>query len=115
MIQFHLPTDVMTHTPTVHNDAFIAPGAQVVGNVVLKKDASVWFNAVLRGDINQIVVGERSNIQDGCILHLENDLPCIVENDVTVGHHVNLHGCHVEECCLIGIGAIILSLSLIHI
>ena len=109
MIQFHLPDDVMTHTPTIHNDAFIAAGAQVMGNVVLKKDASVWYNAVLRGDINQIVIGERSNIQDGCILHLENDLPCIVENDVTVGHHVNLHGCHIEECCLIGIGAIILS------
>ena len=109
MIQFNLPDNVMTHTPSIHPDAFIAAGAQVMGNVVLKKDASVWYNAVLRGDINQIVIGERSNIQDGCILHLENDLPCIVENDVTVGHHVNLHGCHIEECCLIGIGAIILS------
>ncbi|MGC6366487.1 MAG: gamma carbonic anhydrase family protein [Candidatus Marinamargulisbacteria bacterium] len=109
MIQFNLPDNVMTHTPNIHPEAFIAAGAQVMGNVVLKKDASIWYNAVLRGDINQIVIGERSNIQDGCILHLENDLPCIVENDVTVGHHVNLHGCHVEECCLIGIGAIILS------
>ena len=109
MIQFNLPDNVMTHTPSIHPDAFIAAGAQVMGNVVLKKDASVWYNAVLRGDINQIVIGERSNIQDGCILHLEMTYSCIVENDVTVGHHVNLHGCHIEECCLIGIGAIILS------
>ena len=109
MIQFTLPENVLKTSPTIDPDAFVAPGAQVMGDVIIKKDASVWYNSVLRGDINQIVIGERSNIQDGCILHLQNDLPCIVENDVTVGHHVNLHGCHVEECCLIGIGAIILS------
>lgn len=109
MIQFHLPKDVLNHTPTIHKETFIAEGAQIMGNVIINKDASIWYNSVLRGDINQIIIGERSNIQDGCILHLENDLPCIVENDVTVGHHVNLHGCYVEECCLIGIGAIILS------
>jgi carbonic anhydrase/acetyltransferase-like protein (isoleucine patch superfamily) len=109
MIQFHLPDHTLSKTPDIHPDTFIAPGAQVMGDVIIKKDASVWYNSVLRGDINQIIIGERSNIQDGCIIHLENDLPCIVENDVTVGHHVNLHGCHVEECCLIGIGAIILS------
>ena len=109
MIQFNLPPNVMADSPSLHPNAFIAKGAQVMGNVIIKEDASIWYNAVLRGDINQIIIGERSNIQDGCILHLENDLPCIVENDVTVGHHVNLHGCHIEECCLIGIGAIILS------
>ena len=109
MIQFSLPENVLQNKPTIDKDAFIANGAQVMGDVVIKKDASIWYNSVLRGDINQIIIGERSNIQDGCILHLENDLPCIVENDVTVGHHVNLHACHVEEGCLIGIGAIILS------
>lgn len=109
MIQFHLPEHTLTKNPDIHPDTFIAPGAQVMGDVTIKKDASVWYNSVLRGDINKIIIGERSNIQDGCIIHLENNLPCIVENDVTVGHHVNLHGCHVEECCLIGIGAIILS------
>ena len=76
MIQFHLPDDVMSHTPTIHNDAFIAAGAQVMGNVVLK-DASVWYNAVLRGDINQIVIGERSNIQDGCIYTLKMTYPAL--------------------------------------
>ena len=109
MIQFNLPDNVLEKTPQIDPQAFIANGAQVIGNVVLKQDSSVWYNAVLRGDINQIVIGERTNIQDGCILHLENNLPCIIENDVTVGHHVNLHACHIEECCLIGIGAIILS------
>lgn len=109
MIQFTLPDNVLKTSPTIDPDAFIATGAQIMGDVTIKRDASVWYNSVLRGDINKIVIGERSNIQDGCIIHLENDLPCIVENDVTVGHHVNLHGCHVEECCLIGIGAIILS------
>ena len=109
MIQFHLPENTLEKQPTIANTAFIAKGAQVMGDVILKDNASVWYNSVLRGDINQIIIGERSNIQDGCIIHLENDLPCIVENDVTVGHHVNLHGCHVEECCLIGIGAIVLS------
>ena len=109
MIQFNLPNNVLEDTPNISKTAFIARGAQIMGNVVIKDDASIWYNSVLRGDINQIIIGERSNIQDGCIIHLENDLPCIVDNDVTVGHHVNLHGCHVEEACLIGIGAIILS------
>jgi len=109
MIQFTLPDNVLDKTPEIDPDAFVAKGAQVMGNVVLKKDASVWYNCVLRGDINRIEIGERSNIQDGCILHLENDKPCIVGDDVTVGHHVNLHGCTVEDGCLIGIGAIILS------
>ena len=109
MIQFTLPENILKTSPTIDPDAFVATGAQIMGDVTIKKDASVWYNSVLRGDINKIVIGERSNIQDGCIIHLENDLPCIVENDVTVGHHVNLHACHIEECCLIGIGAIILS------
>lgn len=109
VIQFNLPETTLEKEPTIHPDTFIAPGVQLMGDVTVKKNASIWYNSVVRGDINHIVIGERSNIQDGCILHLENTLPCIVENDVTVGHHANLHGCHIEECCLIGIGAIILS------
>ncbi|MEK9727135.1 MAG: gamma carbonic anhydrase family protein [Candidatus Margulisiibacteriota bacterium] len=109
MIEFNLPPNILEDVPQVSESAFIANGAQVMGNVIIKDNASVWYNAVLRGDINQIIIGERSNIQDGCIVHLENKLPCIIDNDVTVGHHVNLHACHIEECCLIGIGAIILS------
>lgn len=109
MIQFTLPDNVLDETPDLHPDSFIASGAQVMGNVILKQDSSVWYNSVLRGDINRIEVGKRSNIQDGCILHIENNKPCIVGNDVTVGHHVNLHGCTIGDGCLIGIGAIVLS------
>lgn len=104
-----LPPHTLEKTPTVHPTAFIARGAQVMGDVRLAAHASVWYNCVLRGDINYIEIGERTNIQDGCILHLENDLPCIIENDVTVGHGAILHGCHIESGCLIGMGAIILS------
>ncbi len=104
-----LPPETLTRTPSIHPTAFIARGAQVIGDVRLQAHASVWYNAVLRGDINFISVGERSNIQDGCILHLENDLPCIVGKDVTVGHGAILHGCTIEDACLIGMGAIILS------
>ena len=109
MIQFNLPKDVLTQTPTIHDSCFVAPNATVIGNVEIHQDASIWYNAVLRGDINQIVVGERSNIQDACVLHMENDVPCIIDNDVTVGHKAILHACHIEECCLIGINATILS------
>ncbi|NIT61724.1 MAG: gamma carbonic anhydrase family protein, partial [Aliifodinibius sp.] len=89
--------------------AFIAKGAQIVGDVRLKAEASVWYNSVLRGDINYISIGQKTNIQDGTIVHLENDLPCIVGENVTVGHGAILHGCTIEEGCLIGMGATILS------
>jgi len=104
-----LPPLTLTVEPRIDPSAFIARGAQVLGDVRLMAEASVWYNAVLRGDINYISVGERSNIQDGSILHMENDLPCIVRNDVTVGHGAILHACEIEEGCLIGMGAIILS------
>ncbi len=95
--------------PKIHQSCFIADGAKIIGNVTLKKNASIWYNAVLRGDINKIVIGENTNIQDGCILHLENDRACIVGNNVTVGHKAILHGCTIEDNCLIGMGAIILN------
>jgi carbonic anhydrase/acetyltransferase-like protein (isoleucine patch superfamily) len=104
-----LPEDILHRTPTIHPSAFLAPGAQVVGDVRLAEGASVWYNAVLRGDINYVSVGEYSNIQDGTIMHVENDRPCIVQDRVTVGHGVILHACTVETGCLIGMGAIVLS------
>ena len=108
-----LPTEVLNHNPNVADDAFIAHTAVVIGDVTLKSGASIWYQAVLRGDINGIEVGERSNIQDGCVLHVENDRKCIVGNDVTVGHKAILHGCTVEDGCLIGMGAIILNGAII--
>jgi len=87
---------------------WIAPSATVIGEVILKNNASVWWGAVLRGDNEPISIGENSNIQDNCILHTEMGAPCIVGNNVTVGHMAVLHGCVVGDNCLIGIGAIVL-------
>ena len=80
-----------------------------MGDVRVAAQASIWYNSVARGDVNYIEVGERSNIQDGSVLHVTNDEPCIVGPDVTVGHNANLHACIIEAGCLIGIGAIVLS------
>ena len=96
-------------SPTIHDTAFVAPGADVIGRVQLKRQASIWFGAVLRADVNRIVIGQGTNIQDGCILHCDDDAPCLIGDRVHVGHHVNLHGCVVERGAMIGIGAIVLS------
>ena len=95
--------------PTIHPTAFVAPGADVIGRVRLAKDSSVWFGCVLRGDVNRIAIGEATNIQDGSILHVDDDSPCLIADHVHVGHHANLHGCVVERGAMIGIGAIVLS------
>ncbi len=95
--------------PRIHPSAFVAPGADVIGRVHLGKDSSVWFGCVLRGDVHRIDIGEATNIQDGSILHVDSDSPCLIADHVHVGHHVNLHGCVVERGALIGIGAIVLS------
>lgn len=88
---------------------YIAPNAQVMGNVILKSQSSVWFGAVLRGDNEPITVGARSNIQDGSICHTDPGHPLVIGEDVTVGHRVMLHGCTIGDNSLIGIGATILN------
>ena len=95
--------------PVIHPTAFVAPGAHVIGRVRLAKDSSIWFGCVLRGDVNRIEIGEATNIQDGSILHVDDDSPCRIAHHVHVGHHANLHGCVVETGALVGIGAIVLS------
>ncbi|MBI3268597.1 MAG: gamma carbonic anhydrase family protein [Planctomycetes bacterium] len=96
-------------TPKLHPSVFVADGAQLIGDVELGEDASVWFNVVLRGDVHHIRIGARTNIQDGSIVHVRKDTwPTLLGDDVTVGHGVNLHGCRVRDRCLIGIGAILL-------
>ena len=95
--------------PTIHPTAYIAPSADVIGRVRLAKDSSVWFGSVLRGDVNRIEIGEATNIQDGSILHVDDDHPCLIRDHVHVGHHVNLHGCVVEPGAMVGIGAMVLS------
>ncbi len=95
-------------SPKIDESAYIAPTAVLIGAVTLGKNSSVWFNAVLRGDLNSIVVGSDSNIQDGCLLHVTHELPVIIEDRVTIGHGAVVHGCHIESDCLIAMGAVIL-------
>ena len=89
--------------------SWVAPNADLIGRVHLARDASVWFQAVLRGDTEPITVGAGSNIQDFCLLHADPGFPCTVGDRVTVGHHVVLHGCTVGDGSLVGIGAVVLN------
>ena len=95
--------------PKLHEKTYLAEGAKVVGNVELEEYASLWHNVVARGDINRIFVGRYSNIQDNSVLHVADDLECYVGEFVTVGHGVMLHGCRVEDHCLIGMGSVLLN------
>ena len=95
--------------PKIHPSAYISMASQVIGRVLVHKDASVWPGAVLRGDINRIEVGQGANIQDNAVLHVERNKPCVIEKNVTVGHQATIHACKVKEGSLIGIGARILN------
>ncbi|MFR1479437.1 MAG: gamma carbonic anhydrase family protein [Hydrogeniiclostridium mannosilyticum] len=94
--------------PIIHSSVFVAPGAFVTGDVVIGENSSVWYNAVLRGDMAQITIGKNTNVQDGCILHTDPGSPLRLGDYVTVGHGAILHGCTVQEGSLVGMGAIIL-------
>lgn len=97
------------HKPDIHDDVYIAETADVIGQVTLKSRASVWYQAVLRGDSDHLEVGEESNIQDGAVLHADPGFPLKVGKGVTVGHQAMLHGCTVGDGCLIGIQAVVLN------
>ena len=88
---------------------FIAPGATVVGDVTIGKEASVWYHSVVRGDMEPISIGDQTNIQDLSVLHVDEGLPCVVGSRVGVGHRAILHGCTVEDDCLIGMSAVLLN------
>lgn len=90
--------------PRVHKNTFIAAGAKVIGAVTMQDASSIWFNAVVRGDVNKIEIGEYSNVQDNCVIHGKTE----IGDYVTIGHSSVLHGCTIEEHCIIGIGAVIL-------
>ncbi|HMF58124.1 MAG TPA: gamma carbonic anhydrase family protein, partial [Pyrinomonadaceae bacterium] len=97
-----------TH-PQIHPTAFIEESAQVIGDVHIGEESSVWFNAVIRGDCYHIRIGNRTNIQDGTVIHVTTGTHAtILEDEVTVGHNVTLHGCYVERGSLIGIGSIVM-------
>lgn len=96
-------------TPHIAADAFIAPTATIIGDVEIGAESGIWFGVILRGDVNRIRIGGRTNLQDGTIVHVTKDLhPTTIGNDVTVGHGVKLHGCTIGDGCLVGIGAIVL-------
>ena len=101
--------DLKDKKPKNSGENWVAPNANIIGDVTLEKNTSIWFNAVLRGDIENIHIGEGSNIQDGSVLHTDPGCPLKVGKDVTVGHLVMLHGCTIGDNSLIGIGAVILN------
>ena len=97
------------NNPKIHESAFVAQDAIVIGDVEIGAESSIWFGSIIRGDVNYIRIGERTNIQDASVIHVSSkDHATILEDEITVGHRVTLHGCYVEKCCLIGIGSIIL-------
>ena len=102
------PNDSYWSTPDLSQTAFIANNATVIGNVSLAEGSSVWYGAVVRGDVERIAIGKCSNVQDGAVLHGDPGSPTILEDYVTVGHRAVIHSAYIETGCLIGIGAIIL-------
>lgn len=102
-------------TPTLGDDVYIAQGARVIGNVELGDQASVWYNAVIRGDLEQITIGARTNVQDGTVIHIESgQYPTIIGEGVTIGHKALVHACTIGDNCLIGMGSIILDGAVIE-
>ncbi len=97
--------------PRIAPDVFVAPGAVIVGDVEIGPGSSVWFNAVIRGDVAPVRIGARTNVQDGAVLHLDRDAPCIVGDDVTIGHRAVVHGTTIGNGVLVGMGSVILSRS----
>ncbi len=95
--------------PKIHPEAFVAENATIIGDVEIGAKSSIWYNVVLRGDVNFIRIGTKTNVQDGTVVHVtSNDYPTIIEDEVTIGHSATIHGCHIKRGSLIGIGAIIL-------
>jgi len=96
-------------TPTVPDSVFVAADAHVIGDIEIGEDSSIWFGSVVRGDVNYIRIGSRTNIQDMTMIHVASkSYPTVLEDEITIGHRVTLHACHVESRCLIGIGAILM-------
>ena len=108
-------TDYLHWQPTIADSAFIADSAEVIGRVSIGDGSSIWYQSVLRGDVHDIVIGKRTNIQDHCTIHTSHGVsPCVVGDDVTVGHRVILHGCEVQDRSLIGMGSIIMDRAVVE-
>lgn len=101
--------------PEIAAGAYVADSAEVIGRVRIGEDSSIWHQSVLRGDVEEIVIGKRSNIQDHSVLHTSHNVcPCIVGDDVTVGHRVILHGCEIQDFCLVGMGSIVMDRAVLE-
>lgn len=96
-------------TPQIANNSFVAPGAKIIGDVNIGEKVGIWFNCVIRGDVAEVIIGDRTNIQDGTVIHVtRNGHPTIIGSGVTIGHKALLHACHLEDSCFIGMGATIM-------
>ncbi len=95
--------------PVIHSRAFIAINASIIGNVVIENDVSVWYNSVIRGDFNAINIGSGTNIQDNSVLHVDVDEPLMIGQNTTIGHNCIIHGCTIDNSCLIGMGSLIMN------
>jgi carbonic anhydrase/acetyltransferase-like protein (isoleucine patch superfamily) len=101
--------DYLGKRPKLHESVFVAEGAQIIGDVTIGADSSLWFNSVVRGDVNFVRIGDRTNIQDNSVIHVTYEkFPTVLASNVTVGHAAIIHGCTIEDFCLIGMGAILL-------
>ncbi|MCL7978190.1 MAG: gamma carbonic anhydrase family protein [marine benthic group bacterium] len=101
--------------PTLGEGVWVAPSADVIGDVTIGSHASIWYQCVLRGDIAPITIGESTNIQDLTMVHVDVDRPCRIGNSVGIGHRAIIHGCDIEDGCLIGMGAIVLSHAVVGV
>ena len=107
-------------TPKIHDSAFIAPGCTIIGDVTIGADSSIWYNCVLRADVSRIVIGERTNVQDGSVLHCDPERPddpdgspLLIGDDVLIGHMAMVHGCVIEDRGFVGLGAIAMNKAVI--
>lgn len=96
-------------SPKICEDTYISESVDIIGNVRIEENANIWFGTRLRGDMNQIVVGENSNIQENSVVHVDKNCPCIIGRNVTIGHGAIIHGCNISDNVLVGMGAIILN------
>ncbi len=96
-------------TPRINGQCYVAPSAAVIGDVILEDETSIWFGAVVRGDVERITIGRGSNVQDNSVLHCDPGAPLVLDEFVTIGHQVNLHGCRIGSHSLIGIGSTVLN------
>ncbi len=99
--------------PQIHASAFIAPGADIIGEVTVGKNCSIWYNVTIRADIAPVIIGDNSNVQDNSVVHVGHDVPAVIGNNVTIGHSVIVHACTIKDNSLIGMGAIILDYAVI--